>query len=131
VASFIGSPPMNLIPCRLERTTGAVSLVGQEFSLDISPLERQLPQDLANGAEVTLGIRPEHLVLAPSGSPQAIPGRVYVVQPLGSETLVNLLINTVCLRLSTDEPPQLAEQVWVQPDLSRLRLYYASGDLAL
>jgi len=133
VAAFIGSPPMNLIPCRLERTPEALFLAGRDFRLDITPLRPSVPTDLANGATVTMGIRPEHLALVPAGSPQAIPGRVYVVQPLGSETLVDLFVDgaTVCVRLFVDEPPHLAEQVWLQPDLARLRLYYASGDLAM
>lgn len=133
VASFIGSPPMNLIPCRLGRTPEAVFLAGQDFRLDITALRQSIPADLASDAEVTMGIRPEHLTLVPEGTPHAVPGKVYVVQPLGSETLVDLFVDgtTVCVRLFVDEPPHLAEQVWLQPDLSRLRLYYASGDLAL
>jgi len=133
VAGFIGSPPMNLIPCRLERTPEALYLSGRDFRLDITPLRESVPADLANGAEVTMGIRPEHLSLVPAGSLHAIPGQVYVVQPLGSETLVDLFVGgtTACVRLFVDEPPRLAEQVWLQPDLARLRLYYASGDLAM
>lgn len=133
VAGFIGSPPMNLIPCRLERTPEAVFLVGRDFRLDITPLRERVPVDLASGAEVTLGIRPEHLSLAPEPTAQTLPGKVYVVQPLGSETLVDLFVDgtTACVRLFVDEPPRLAEQVWLQPDLERLRLYYASGDLAM
>lgn len=133
VASFIGNPPMNLLPGRLERTVDTLSLVGEGFKLDISCLRERVPADLSSGDEVTLGIRPEHLTLTEVETPQAIPGEVYVVQPLGTETLINLLVDgvTVSVRIFSDEPPELPEQVWLQPDLERLRLYRANGELAM
>jgi ABC-type sugar transport system ATPase subunit len=132
VASFIGSPPMNLIPCRIERTTHGVQLAGDGFHLDISPLQARVPPDL-HDEEVVMGIRPEHLTLNEQEGAQRLAGEVYVVQPLGTETLVNLLVDgeTVSVRLLTDEPPDLPERVWLEPDLSRLRLYRADGELAL
>jgi hypothetical protein len=56
---------------------------------------------------------------------------VYVIQPLGSEVLVLLKVGdqTVSVRLFTDEPPQLGNQVWVQPDAKRLFFYSMDGDL--
>lgn len=133
VAGFIGNPPMNLLACRLERTADAVFLAGDGFRLDISCLRERVPANLGSGEEVTLGIRPEHLTLTEMEMPQAIPAEVYVVQPLGTETLINLLVDgvTVSVRIFSDEPPQLPQQVWVQPDLGRLRLYRSSGELVV
>ncbi|MFQ5856082.1 MAG: ABC transporter ATP-binding protein [Anaerolineae bacterium] len=133
VAGFIGSPPMNLIPCRLERTPENLFLVGDGFRLDISSLRERVPADVGSDEEVILGIRPEHLSLVDTATPQAICGQVYVVQPLGAETLVNLVVNgtTVSVRLFSDEPPRLPEQVWLRPDPSRLRLYRSTGELAM
>lgn len=132
VASFIGSPPMNLIPCRIERIPQGIQLTGDEFCLDISPLVDRVPPDL-DDEEVVMGIRPEHLALAEQEAPQRFAGDVYVVQPLGTETLVNLLVDgeTVSVRLLTDEPPDLPERAWLEPDLHRLRLYRSDGELAL
>jgi ABC-type sugar transport system ATPase subunit len=70
VAGFIGAPPMNLLPATAlpaERLSGA----------------RRPPQDLL------VGVRPEHLVWAASGTP-LIEGNASVVEPLGSDTLVSL-----------------------------------------
>lgn len=133
VAGFIGSPPMNLIPCRLKRNSNALHLVGEGFRLDISPLREQVPADLPFDEQIILGIRPEHLTLVEHEAPQSFAAAVYVVQPLGTETIINLLVDgvTVSVRLLTDEPPELPEQVWLQPDLDRLRLYRATGELAM
>jgi multiple sugar transport system ATP-binding protein len=76
VASFIGSPAMNLIRGRVEggafRTEG-----GLRFPL---PASASVP----NNREVVCGIRPEHFALSDDG----VPMEVIVVEPTGSETQV-------------------------------------------
>ncbi|MBC7143630.1 MAG: sn-glycerol-3-phosphate ABC transporter ATP-binding protein UgpC [Rhodobacteraceae bacterium] len=79
VAGFIGSPAMNLLDGTVGRRAGApvIGLGGAELAL---------PADtpLAEGRQVTLGIRPEHFRLAETG----LAGTVSVVEPTGSETHV-------------------------------------------
>jgi sn-glycerol 3-phosphate transport system ATP-binding protein len=84
VASFIGSPPMNLLAGRAE---GASFRVGS--------LVLALAQPAPNAAELTLGVRPEHLVLQASQAGQATPGgvpgwqaRIELIEMLGAERLV-------------------------------------------
>jgi sn-glycerol 3-phosphate transport system ATP-binding protein len=74
VASFIGSPPMNLMP-------GTVD--GVRFSLDGQPLS--LPAAAPRAGPLTLGVRPEHAELSPQG---AWPLRVEMLEMLGAERLV-------------------------------------------
>jgi inositol-phosphate transport system ATP-binding protein len=69
IASFIGSPPVNLIPG--EARGGAVHAGPIAF-----------PCDGAEGA-VTVGLRPEHLRFADIG----LPGRIAQTEPMGRETL--------------------------------------------
>ena len=78
VAGFIGSPAMNMAPGVVRE--GMVDLAGGA--------RLPLPPDLvvADGREVTYGIRPEHLSVGPTG----ISGTVAVVEPTGSETHVVL-----------------------------------------
>ena len=78
VAGFIGSPAMNLLPGTVRR--GAVEIEGE--------VRLPLPTGLAvaDGREITYGIRPEHLSVGPEG----IAGSVAVVEPTGSETHVVL-----------------------------------------
>ncbi len=133
VAQFLGSPPMNLIPCRLHRTVDRARLVASTFELDISFLQGRLPADARSDMPVFLGIRPEHLTPVAAGTPGAIPGEVYVVQPLGAETLVDLLVEdtTVAVRLFTDEPPAQHGTLWVLPDVHRIHLYQESGEILI
>ncbi|SIS73966.1 ABC transporter ATP-binding protein [Phaeovulum vinaykumarii] len=84
VARFIGSPAMNLIPATVI-AAGAVTRL-RLATAEIS-LARPTPPDLA-GAEVNLGVRPEHLF--PSGGPGLVAGRVDVVEALGEVSLIHL-----------------------------------------
>ncbi|MGQ9852574.1 MAG: ABC transporter ATP-binding protein [Candidatus Oleimicrobiaceae bacterium] len=130
VAGFVGNPPMNLIPCALERTSESLLLVGEGFRLDVSPLQERVPMDVPTGEELVLGVRPEHINLSDTEGPHAIRGQVYAVQPLGAETLVTLRLGgtIVSVRLFTDQPPSLTDQVWVRLDLNRLHIFRSSGD---
>ena len=76
VAGFIGSPPMNLIPARIE--AGSAKIGGYSFALPN-------PEAPAAG-EVILGIRPSHIGLADSG----LPGRLLLSENLGESMLLNV-----------------------------------------
>ncbi len=74
VASFIGSPPMNLMPGQAEGSRFTVA--GQ-----VLPLARPSPR----GGTLTLGVRPEHAALDPAGAWLL---QVDVLEMLGAERLV-------------------------------------------
>ncbi len=117
VAAFLGNPPMNLIPGRLE---------GGEF---VGPGFRIPLPGAPSVGEAFLGIRPEHLRLADHGELGAIPGRLYAVQPLGPEVLVTAQVGeaTVSVRLFTEELPRLGDEVWLVVDSARVHLFDADG----
>lgn len=79
VATFIGSPPMNL----LEATWNGNGLLVASLSFPLPQVELGIPQ----GEVVILGIRPEHLRLALAGEP-ALALEVEVVEPMGAQTYV-------------------------------------------
>src|SRR5690606_15537954 len=75
VASFIGSPPMNLVPVRVD-DAGAVH-TAEGTQLGLAPAS--VPQAVRARAAV-LGMRPEHAVLGAPG----LPVDVEMVETLGS-----------------------------------------------
>jgi multiple sugar transport system ATP-binding protein len=84
VAGFIGSPAMNFLEGQLVR--GAAGLVarsaaGAEFAFTAGPEARE-------GQAVTIGLRPEHMLLDGDGS--ALTGVVDYVEPTGGQTFVHL-----------------------------------------
>ena len=80
VASFVGSPSMNLIR-GTARSNGGPSVEAHGITLPLTE-----DHHVTDGQSVVYGIRPEHLDLAEDG----IPARVAVVEPTGPETLVSL-----------------------------------------
>jgi ABC-type sugar transport system ATPase subunit len=103
VASFIGTPPMNLFP----------------------------PPVLDLGR--TVGVRPENIRVerAPSGAERPSRGlaaTVDLVEPLGSETLVHCLTDDRHLKvtvrlLNQAAVPSAGDSVWLLPDMSKAVLF--------
>jgi sn-glycerol 3-phosphate transport system ATP-binding protein len=79
VAGFIGAPAMNFLPATLSHG-------GTAAQLGIGPLipfaDGKRPG--ADGRTLTVGIRPEHVTLAPQG----LPMQIDLIEPLGSETVI-------------------------------------------
>jgi sn-glycerol 3-phosphate transport system ATP-binding protein len=79
VAGFIGSPAMNFLE-------GGLTEGGAAVALKVGPVLRFAdgPRPGPDGMPLTIGIRPEHLVLDDHGLPVALD----LVEPLGSETVL-------------------------------------------
>ncbi len=79
VAGFIGTPPMNILPCVVSQ--------GQAMFGEI----RMLPVSVPDGTQVSVGIRPEHVMVR---EPRATPlrGVVELVERLGAESLAHVSI---------------------------------------
>ena len=102
VASFVGSPPMNLFEAVVERDNGRlVCKVGE--------VEVELPADLAaerpalanyTGRRVAVGIRPEDVREASGWDGARLRGRILLVESLGSEQLVHIEIAATPLERS-------------------------------
>jgi multiple sugar transport system ATP-binding protein len=95
VATFIGSPSMNLIEARIERSDdGLVCAVGEQ-RLAI-PADRAAALEPCVGREVALGIRPErmeHAALVPDCPPERrLRGIVRLTEALGSALLAHVEI---------------------------------------
>jgi ABC-type sugar transport system ATPase subunit len=89
VAQFIGSPEINLFPCRAESVDGRVHMTSAAFaiSMDQPELEGAGPLSL----DVMLGVRPYDLAIAPELEAD-IRGVVQLVELLGSATLVHVRV---------------------------------------
>jgi multiple sugar transport system ATP-binding protein len=125
VAGFLGSPRMNFLPAHLH-APGETSVVE-------SPVlgMTSLPFDSSNltaGAQMSLGIRPEHVSLkAANGTAGVV---VTVVEYLGSETYVHLDTGQdeplIC-RCEVNAGWQVGDRVELQLDIDNLHLFDADG----
>ena len=87
VARFCGSPPMNVLPG--EVTDGVFRIPPGGVPLGRS--DRSGP--------VKLGFRPEHATMVEPGTAGALAAEVYVVEPLGNETLLALQVGDDLINL--------------------------------
>jgi multiple sugar transport system ATP-binding protein len=97
VASFIGSPAMNIVEAVVERRGGgiAVKLGDQELQVPEDVVRRRPALAGYTGRKLALGIRPEHLEdasIARNGGAR-LRGRVLVTEALGSEILAHVEMN--------------------------------------
>ncbi|XNM86942.1 TOBE domain-containing protein [Escherichia coli] len=94
VAGFMGSPKMNFLPVKVTAT--AIDQVQVELPMPKSSasLAAVESRDVQVGANMSLGIRPEHLL--PSDIADVIlEGEVQVVEQLGNETQIHIQIPSI------------------------------------
>ena len=123
VASFLGSPRMNLIG-------GVVS----GATIDCGPFRVPTPPSFGAGPgtiseRLVVGIRPEDVSLAAEGAEGAARFEVAVSEPLGAETHLVLRAGDVELRVRAPgfDPRPAGTAVWLAIDASRMHLFEA-GD---
>jgi multiple sugar transport system ATP-binding protein len=94
VAGFIGSPPMSLLPGRVEGRGGGLVFVsdGGPGALTVALTGRL--ERLARGrigGKVVFGARPEHLSVTGGGAPDAAASCIVeLAEPMGAETILYL-----------------------------------------
>jgi multiple sugar transport system ATP-binding protein len=135
VASFIGSPPMNFIPLRLQRRAGQLLAVLESAAGASGQARCELPLDALQGdlegREVILGIRPEQILLAQADAngQSSIRAEVDVIEPTGPDTLVFVTLNQtkVCCRMAPDAAPRVGETLELQFDPAKVLLFDAQS----
>lgn len=142
VAGFIGSPAMNLVRSAPD-ADGVLSLGTTRVQL--TPAQREA----LSGSEVTVGIRPEDLSLAPEG--EGIPVTVQAVEELGADayiysslapvTAANQIVTThssaaeeetadedqategITIRTGGRSAVKVGDTIWTVPAVDRLHLF--------
>jgi multiple sugar transport system ATP-binding protein len=119
VATFIGSPAMNMIDGLIERGV---------FRTASGALTFDAPAAL-DGRRLTLGVRPEHLVPLPSARAPAraaiIRTRVELIEPLGSEVLLHVRSadGELTARVAPDVTPAVGTEIDLAVDLARVHYF--------
>ena len=128
VATFVGNPPMNVLPGALAADRHAVLVADTELRLGT-----ELFSACARGRVTEIGIRSEDLDLCAPDEDEALRGEVYVVEPLGNETLVTVRIDGSLLEVIAprgwDAP--IGSPIGVQLDLAGACFFDADGVTAV
>jgi multiple sugar transport system ATP-binding protein len=130
VANFLGSPPMNLLTFGL-RVGPHPHLASEAVELPLAAATAAaLARTLPDGAELTVGIRPEHLRLQAQPGPGTVSGEPYAIETLGPESLVTLRVGGTLLtvRVFSDDPPAVDGVAHVAFDEAHLHFFRTSGE---
>jgi multiple sugar transport system ATP-binding protein len=92
-ATFIGSPPMNLVPAKVKEKDNQITLAFGDATV-VLPREKAEQAKQLKKQQVIMGIRPEHVTLRSEASDQTLSGTVTAIEPLGREALLH--ISTKC-----------------------------------
>src|SRR5262249_8697293 len=136
VAGFIGSPAMNFIPCRLEQNGAGMKVrVSDTISLPV-PESRAPRYRGAQGRDLVLGLRPEHLTQPRRAEGnEARESRVTLagVEPLGMETMVFFTVNgqEICARVDPAAARGPGEQMRLAANVEHMHLFDPATDAVL
>ncbi len=114
VATFIGSPAMNVVSGQVVRDGDRVRFEGAGWSVVLPDAEAKLFG--THPGPATLGLRPEGLALDPNGQdsePGIVTAGVDLTEPLGAETLLHVTLgeDAIVVRLPMSQGPQPGERV--------------------
>ncbi len=119
VGHFIGSPGMNVLPCRIEGATARVDG-------GVIALTRAYPS-LPGGARIELGVRPEFATVKAKGS--GMPVRVRRVDDLGRVRIARVELMGLTLAATVPDGVELnGEEASLLLDPSKVHVY-ADGHL--
>jgi len=128
VAGFIGTPPMNFVPGRVERAGGLVFRSGDGAVVVPLGAHESAPR-LGEGDDVVLGVRPEDVVLAAPGS-EGVDALVEAVEAPGPEVLLHARAGAAPLvaRLPPLPSPARGATVRLALRADRLHLFDARSE---
>ena len=115
VASFIGSPEMNLVEAQLDREDGALvcRVGGQALSVPAETVRDRPGLEAYVGKTIGLGIRPEQLedagLVGDAPGAATVRGKVVTIELLGSEVLAHVEIEAA--PVMTQEVREVLEDV--------------------
>jgi multiple sugar transport system ATP-binding protein len=124
VAGFLGAPPMNFL-------AGQVSVAGADgCAITLAGGARvAVPPaaSLAIGDQVTVGIRPEHLLVGAAG----VPATVFAVERLGEATYLYAKADTsgeqIVARADQDRAWEIGQRVLFEAPLPRVHVFDRAG----
>ncbi len=118
VATFIGSPPMNILPGTIDGP-GIVALG------DAILEARDLRQDLPAQTAVEVGLRPEDVEIASEGEAGSLPFDVEFIEELGATQLFHgqLAGLPFVMQAATDAVAAQAGRIWITVDPDRVHVF--------
>lgn len=126
VATFIGSPPMNIIPCEYMVKGDKVILKHSTFEI---ALEKELSEKIikeSTSKDIFLGIRAENIKIEEEGK-NYIKGKILISEMLGAEQLLMIELNGTMIRVKAPVHRRfnIGEIIYLSFDWSKILIFDA------
>ena len=116
VASFIGSPAMNLFDAEIDVGNACLTLAGAKL-----PIDRRIAARLGAG-NITIGIRPEQCIVSPEAK-GGVAIRVEFVEELGSGRVIHAELHGRPFAACVDEKMRVRPGDWIDLELPLAQLH--------
>jgi len=119
VATFIGSPAMNLFKGKLTRSKGRLTFFNENFSLNVADVPSNLEE-----RDVEMGIRPEDIKVA-HGREKSLRAKVEMISNVGAEKYIHAVLGTtgLTIRAAKEASFQAGEIIPLVIDPSKLHIF--------
>jgi multiple sugar transport system ATP-binding protein len=134
VARFVGSPSMNLVEGAAVQAAGGWLFQAPTIAIRLD--DRLASAAMGRQGGLTLGVRAEGLAIGTDGLPLEGDGRVYAVEPLGSDQYIDVSFGSpdgggpeiIKLRTRPDIRVRVGEPIALSAAPAELYLFNAAGD---
>jgi multiple sugar transport system ATP-binding protein len=128
VASFIGTPQMNLIEADLNsfgKGVASVTLAGNPVEMTADHAVSQL-----KSSKVTIGIRPRAFTAEDRASKDTIQAQAELIEPMGAETLIHARTRSggdIRVVVQRDQRVKIGEIMHLKPDPKQTHFFGENG----
>jgi multiple sugar transport system ATP-binding protein len=125
VAQFIGSPVMNVTPAAIREASGKAQVLVDDEPFELpNQLLGMLESKKATGP-LTLGIRPEGVLVSRNDQPGYRPVEAHIIQPFGGFDIVDLKVGsrTIRARTTSGYVGKAGDQVWARFDPAQAHFF--------
>ncbi len=126
VANFIGEPPMNFLPCRLQRKAeGEVRIFTEGLGFDVvlrGAAAQAVRADFQDGP-VVFGVRPKDIVLTAAGRGNGVKGQVLNFEPGCENSVIEVQVCSFKVLVQCSPDVHLSESDTVHLDMTTRRFH--------
>ncbi|MCJ7624315.1 MAG: ABC transporter ATP-binding protein [Anaerolineaceae bacterium] len=133
VASFVGDPPMNILPVQVVTDDGQLWFKGDEFDIQV-PVHLNNVVEKGNFRELLIGIRPGDIVFSQTkAEAPSFTANLYVVEKLHRKSILNLEKkgNLIKINTSIDFKGKIGDTIWLKFPEDKLFIFDPKTSLRL
>ena len=132
VAQFIGSPVMNIAATAVKDEGGSARIAVDSESFEL-PRELLGMLEAKKAGELSLGVRPEGILISREEKPGYRPLEAHLIQPYGAFDIVDLKVggNTLRARTASRYVGRPGDRVWVRIDPAQAHFFDTKSGASL